>query len=286
MKNKFLILIILAVFTGLIIMVWKYQKTIISQKKIKNTEIKITPTPTPILTQIPIKKETFEEINKKYGPCIKINVLTYHHIQKIAEAAESDKNLTVDTEMFRKQMQYLKDKNYSIIGMEDLQNFLENGINLPAKPVLITVDDAYDDNYLEMFPILKEFGFKATIFTPTGLVDNTRYLSWQKIEEMKNSGLIYFGNHTWSHHGSNGTTELQDKEIGLADKQLTEKKLNLCKVFAYPYGKPSLNAEKALEQLGYKIAFTTTRGNLACKGQSLEIPRIRIGNTQLNNYGL
>lgn len=284
MKTKFLILIILAVFTALLIVVWKYQKIIIPQEKAKNTEIKITPTLTP--TQIPIKKDTFNEKNKKYGPCTKINVLTYHHIQKISKVSGGDKNLTVDTEMFRKQMQYLKDKDYSVIGMEDLQKFLENGINLPAKPVLITVDDAYDDNYLEMFPVLKEFGFKATIFTPTGLVDNTRYLSWQKIEEMKNSGLIYFGNHTWSHHGSNGTTELQDKEIGLADRQLTEKNLNLCKAFAYPYGKPSLNAEKALEQLGYKIAFTTTYGNLACKGQSLEIPRIRIGNAQLNNYGL
>lgn len=287
MKIKLWILIILTGIMALTTVFWRTKKIVFkkdSQKQTEKTEIKITPTP----TQVPAKKEiSFEEINKKYGPCERINVLMYHHVQNLKDVKSAgDKNLTVDTEMFRKQMQYLKDKAYSVIGVEDLKNFLEKGIGLPAKSVLITADDAYDDNYLDMFPILKEFGFKATIFTPTGLVDNPRYLSWQKIEEMKNSGLIYFGNHTWSHHNSSGTIELQDKEIGLADKQLAEKNLDNCKVFAYPYGKPSQNSEKALEQLGYKMAFTTTHGNLVCKQQNLEIPRIRVGNAQLNSYGL
>lgn len=296
MKTKSKLILLATVGTILIILsfLWGFKKIKSKiEKHIKNipteqTAPTIVPTILPNITATPSAKVlTFEEMNKLYGPCEKISVLMYHHIANLKEiTSQAEKSLTVDTENFRKQMQYLKDKSYSVIEINDLKNFLENGTKLPAKSVLITADDAYDDNYLNMFPILKEFGFKATIFTPTGLVDNQRYLNWQKIEEMKNSGLVYFGNHTWSHHNSAGTIELQKKEIGTADTQLSEKNLNVCKAFAYPYGKPSLNAEKILEELGYKIAFTTTHGNLVCKKQSLEIPRIRVGNAQLSNYGL
>jgi len=65
---------------------------------------------------------------------------------------------------------------------------------LPKKPVLITLDDAYEDNYFNAFPILKEFNFPALFLPPTGLVNNPDYLNWMKINQMR--GLVYFGQHT------------------------------------------------------------------------------------------
>jgi peptidoglycan/xylan/chitin deacetylase (PgdA/CDA1 family) len=78
--------------------------------------------------------------------------------------------------------------------MTELKNFFSGGPNLPKKPVMITIDDGYKDNYEVMYPILKEFGMKANIFVATGLLNNPGYMSWDDLNQMKD--LVYFGNHT------------------------------------------------------------------------------------------
>jgi len=211
----------------------------------------------------------------------------FHHIESGAEAKLNHQtSLAVTPEFFAKDMEYLKTHGYTTIFPRDLVNFFDNSVPLPKKPVMITLDDAYEDNYVNAYPILKQYGFKATIFTPTGLVQNPEYLSWQQIAEMGGSGLVYFGNHTWSHHSSAGTLAVQDKEISLADSQLTEKGQNPDKIFAYPYGNPSVDAENILTKYGYKMAFTTVPGNVMCKGKRFTLPRTRMGNAELNHFGL
>jgi peptidoglycan/xylan/chitin deacetylase (PgdA/CDA1 family) len=242
--------------------------------------------PTPTLTPSP-KSVSFEDLNKKYGPCVRLPVLMFHHIESEAEAKLNHQtSLAVTPEHFTGDMEYLKTHGYTTIFPKELINFFDNGIPLPKKAVMITLDDAYGDSYTNAYPILKQYGFKATIFTPTGLVQNPGYLNWEQIKEMSGSGLVYFANHTWSHHNSAGTLAVQEKEISLADGQLAEKGLNNDKVFAYPYGNPSIDAEKILTKYGYKLAFTTVHGNISCEGKRLTLPRIRIGNAALSSYGL
>lgn len=209
----------------------------------------------------------------------------YHHIQTAEQAKKRGQGgLSVDPAWFQKQMEYLKTKGYSVITMKQLIGFFDSGINLPAKPVMITLDDGYEDNFTEAWPILKSYGYIATIFTPTGLVNNPDYFSWSQMSEMK--GNIYFANHTWSHHSSSGSKEVLEKELDIADKQLSEHGFNEDKVFAYPYGKSSENDKIALKKYGYKLAFTTTHGSLQCKGKRYDLPRIRVGNASLSSYGL
>jgi peptidoglycan/xylan/chitin deacetylase (PgdA/CDA1 family) len=236
----------------------------------------LSPTPTPI---------TVEGMNQSYGPCAKVNVLMYHHIQEEETAKKNGQTgLTVTPEFFRKHLQYLKDNGYSVITMAELKNFFNGGVALPKKAVMITIDDGYKDNYEKAYPILKEFGMKATIFTATGLLNNSGYMTWDDLNQMKD--LVYFANHTWSHHSSAGTKEKLTEEITRADKQLSEHGLNPNKIFAYPYGNPGKTAEDILKANGYEIAFTTVHGNILCKGKSLELPRIRVGNASLKSYGL
>lgn len=236
----------------------------------------LIPTPTPI---------SFEEMNRMYGPCVRINVLMYHHIQPEEEAkTKNQSSLTVTPDFFRQHLQYLKDRNYSIITGKDLIDFFNGNKTLSGKLAMITLDDGYQDNYKYAFPILKELGVKATVFASTGLMNNPDYLTWEEIKEM--NGVIYFGNHTWSHHSAAGSREEEEKEISLADGQLSEKGLNEYKVFAYPYGKTNVDAINILETKSYNLAFTTKSGNIMCKAKSLELPRIRVGGVLLSNYGL
>ena len=289
-NNKLLMVIVVGIALGVLID-WvrfdvKINKKIVEERKIIN-EVKPTVVATATPTKAPIKQMSFSEMNKIYGPCAKVPVLMYHHIQTAKEASvKRQTGLTVTPEDFRKNLEYLKSNNYTVVSLSDLVAFFDSGKDLPVKAVVITLDDAYEDNYSQMWPILKEFGFKATIFIPTGLIQNPDYLSWNQMKEMSSAGLIYFGNHTWSHHSSSGTSEVLEKEISLADTQLAEHGENQSKIFAYPYGNPSSGAKVVLQKLDYKIAFTTVHGSIQCKGKRYELPRIRVGGSNLKTYGL
>ena len=253
----------------------------------------ITPTP-PVPTVSPMPEPTqtpkplsFQEMNNIYGPCAKVFVLMYHHIQTEKEAAKKkETSLTTYVDYFEKQLQSLKEKNYSVISPKELIDFFDGKNTIPAKAAILTFDDGYSDFYTFAFPLLKQYGFKGTVFVPTGLVDNTRYLTWIQIEEMKSSGLIYFANHTWSHKAVIKNTDDSLKEIQTADIQLKDRGLNQDLVFAYPYGSHDVTSENILRQLNYKLAFTTSYGVYQCTKSSLSLPRVRAGNKTPQQLGL
>lgn len=174
-----------------------------------------TPTPTPSPTPTP-KPLTFTEMNALYGPCVQLPTLMYHHVQtKETAVANKQTSLTVNTEIFKTQMQYLKDKNYNVLTMNDLINFFDSGASVPKHSVLLTFDDGYQDFYSDAFPILNSLGFHATVFTSTGLINNPGYLNWDGISEM--NGTIFFANHTWSHKNMMTQTPIMQNEISMAD---------------------------------------------------------------------
>lgn len=277
------------VFVGLSIFIYKKDKKIdshnfvpVKQQITAVPTISITPTATP--TPKPL---TFAEMNQLYGPCVSVPILMFHHVQDLKTAEEEGHlSLTVGIEYFKKDLEYLAAKGYTTITPADLIAFFDNGIKLPAKPVMLTFDDGYADNGTEMFEALKTANMKAVIFIPTGLMDNPGYLSWEKISEMKGSGLVYFGNHTWSHRNVGGSLSVIEYEAKTADTQLNDHGLNADKVFAYPYGVENGQAVKLLKSMDYKLAFTTVYGRVQCAKKRYELPRIRIGNAPLSSYGL
>jgi peptidoglycan/xylan/chitin deacetylase (PgdA/CDA1 family) len=252
-----------------------------------------TPTATPTPTQIPTptpsptpRPLSFSEMNLLYGPCAYVPVLFWHHIQDMGKAKElGHAQLTVATDVFRNQMQYLRDHGYTTIRPEQLIAFFDTGVPLPPKPILLTVDDGYDDFASDAAPIIREFGFQITIFLPTGLLNNPGFMSWDTVSQL-GTGNFYFANHTWSHHNVNATEAIDEREITTADTQLSQRGLNPAKVFSYPYGFSNNYAIGILERLGYKLAFTTYPGSVQCAKHRFTLPRTRIGNGSLSAYGL
>ena len=80
----------------------------------------------------------------------------YHSI-----SYEKGNILRVSKENFRKQMKYLKDNNYTTLTLDELYNYMKTGKIVPKKPIVITFDDGYKDNYTNAYPILKEFRIKS-----------------------------------------------------------------------------------------------------------------------------
>lgn len=222
-----------------------------------------------------------------YGPCKWVPVLMYHHVNSFTGQEKTSSSLTVSTAMFTAQMDYLSQKGYQPVTLALVLDSLAGGAQLPPKPIVITFDDAYADNFYEAFPILRAKNFPFTIFIPSGLIQSgPDYLTWEQVREMKGSGLLTLGNHTWSHLSLTGKTKEKIKEeISLAQGQITIYGGEPPAFFAYPYGNSNGLVAEILGELGFKGAVITAY-RPQCLKDPYHLGRIRIGSAPLSNYGL
>lgn len=187
-----------------------------------------------------------------------IPVLNYHQIN------DTEKNaLTVNTEQFEAQMKYLSENGYTTITPADMLDAWENGTKLPEKPVIITFDDGYLDNYNHAFPILEKYQLKATIFLISDYVNTyPNYLTWSAVQDMQESGLIDFESHTLSHEELTKAPSLDEaKHQLIGSKQAIEWNLGKQVNFiAYPCGEYDADIEQATKDADYRAAFTVNYG--------------------------
>lgn len=215
-----------------------------------------------------------------YGPCRNVPILMYHHI------GEDANWLFVSKETFVGQMDYLTQKGYQTVTLIDLVASLQSGQILPPKPIILTFDDGYRDFYENAYPVLKAHNFKATIFAISQHVGGSAYVTWEQLREMVGSGLVTVGDHTLSHPSLPILSEERLKDEIVSAKNILEAQLGTTiNVFSYPYGGSNGEVEKILKESAFMAAVTTKRG-LSCAKLPYELPRIRIGNAPLSNYGL
>lgn len=226
-------------------------------------------------------------MNQLYGPCIHLPVLYYHHVEpKEVSDLNRRRSLAVTPEEFEAHLHYLTEHGYTSIFPADLINFFDSNTPLPPKAVLLTFDDGYSDMFTHAFPLLQKYYIKAALYLPTGLLTNPGYLNWDQISQMSNSGLIYFGNHTWSHKSTKTNLTALEFEITTATTQLAERNLNNPPTFVYPYGSVGNEAIPVLTKYNYKLAFTTHSGSVMCKQLRFLLPRIRATFKPLSTSGL
>ena len=241
-----------------------------------------------------IEKKYFElYVNKKK---YEIPVIMYHRVINKSEN-EGIYGTYIYEDIFRKHLQYLKDKNYTVITFKDLDKIgWRNRFEKGKKYIILTFDDGYKDNYDLAFPILKEFDFKATIF----LMGKSAYNEWdvkaggerkfslmsvEMIKEMQDYG-IEFGAHTFNHPKLN-TLSNEEIEYQIVDvkKPLEEKIGKEIITFAYPYGILNDYAKKMTKKAGYTFALATDSGSVCLSDDLYQIRRIAIfPNTNLFSF--
>lgn len=277
-KNNLILLTMCVLLTfGIITVIFLGQSSIkakASSNKINNSS-KIVPAETKDVT-----KEDSQEKDKSRFDGIKLTdadigipILCYHSISE-----SKDNELLLSPEKFKSQLKYLKDNGYTPITMDELYNFLKNNKSIPEKSVVITFDDGYRDNYTTAFPILKEFGFKATVYVISNFVENDLYMTKAQIKEMSDWG-IDIESHTDNHEDLSKLTLDQQYETMKKSKEQLETILSKkVDYIAYPFGKFNANTRKAAEKAGYKLGFSLA-GGLADKGDNAyNIDRLYISN--------
>lgn len=215
-----------------------------------------------------IETEEFTDISK-----VSIPVLMYHSINDNAP----DNNLVIPPDQFKKQMKFLKDEGFNTLDLNELYYYLKTGKSVPKKAVAITFDDGYVDNYKYAYPVLKEYGFKATIFMITDNVDkHPNFLTSTMLKEMS-SNNISIQSHT-VHHVELNTLPYDEQLKELKDsKEFLDKLLHQnTNMICYPVGRFNDDTIKAAENAGYKLGFTTKPGYGKLDEGSFSIHRVRI----------
>ncbi len=180
-------------------------------------------TPAPALTPSPIPTGAANAAKPKKT----VPILYYHSINDNITGIEE---LFVSPSEFEKQMNFLKKNNYNIITFDQLDKAasIEN-------PVIITLDDGYEDNYFNAYPILKKNNFKATIFLCSDFIDKPSILKTTQIKEM--TDLINFQGHSISHPDLRTLSRDEIEKELFVSKEIIEgitgQKVD---VFAYPTG--------------------------------------------------
>ncbi len=201
----------------------------------------------------------FNKGGLKSGGFQTVPVLAYYSFSK-----NKPSKIAITQDDFKAQMKYLKENGYHVITLDQLLGFLDYQEQIPEKSVAITFDDGWISVYDIAFPILKEYGFPATIFIYTDFIGGGKAMSWKQIKELSEAGFD-IQCQTKTHRN---LTVLKKKgsfkkyfnslEMEISyPKKLIKKKLNKeCKCLAYPYGLTNNLVIAMLKKHGYRAAFT------------------------------
>ncbi|MCF8231127.1 MAG: polysaccharide deacetylase family protein [Bacteroidales bacterium] len=202
-----------------------------------------------------------------------IPIFAYH---RFGDSRYPSTNIEMD--VFKKQLRYLEENNYSVMTLGNALKAIDNN-NLPKNPAILTVDDGYLSFFENAFPVLKEYGYPATIFINTSYVGNKSYMNWSQLEKLHEAG-IEIGNHSHAHPhfvNSDDPVEAFEDDVSRA-QELFKKHLGFKpEVFSYPYGEYTRKLADKAENMGFIAATAQRSGVLGASTYRFAIPRFPMG---------
>ena len=185
-------------------------------------------------------------------------------------------------EAFDAQMAYLKAHDYRVIPLTDLIAFIQGRKPIPHRALVITIDDGHKSAYTIAYPILRKYGFPATLFVYTDFIGSHEGLSWQEMQEMVASNLIDIQPHSKTHTnlGLQKPTESNvayaqrvEKEILLPSRQIQQHLKLPMHTFAYHYGDANDVVIAHLQEQRYHLNVAPTKPWSPCKPHTVRQPR-------------
>jgi peptidoglycan/xylan/chitin deacetylase (PgdA/CDA1 family) len=196
-------------------------------------------------------------------------ILMYHAIES-PDIRKDKMCLAVPRETFRMHMQYLKENGFRVVGLLELADRITNNSPIPDKTVAITFDDGFKSILTNALPILKEFGFPATLFVNIYFVERKlpenlywhgwETLSWHEIRSLYGAGMS-IGSHGVTHRRLAGLNEKELKNEIADSRELIEKNINSrIYAFCYPHGAFNNKVKKVLSDNGFRYACSGIEG--------------------------
>jgi len=211
------------------------------------------------------------------SPAADVPVIMYHRIS--ASNGALGKFVITPTEM-ESDLKYLRDNGYATVFVADLLLFVNSGVPLPEKPIMLTFDDGYHSDWRYLRPLLEKYDMKAVCsiigrftdeYSASSQPINFPHLTWPQITEMTAGGHFEFQSHTYDLHKSTGTRRHKDESEAAYDarvggdfdrsRQRAEEMLgHSFPALTYPFGIMSRDSEKLARAHGFVCTISCDDG--------------------------
>lgn len=214
------------------------------------------------------------QAEKKSG--VPLPIVMYHSVLR---EARFQGNYTVSPETLESDFAWLQKNGYHAVVVRDLLNYVNGQTPLPEKPIMITFDDGFYNNYYYAYPIAEKYQTKIVI-SPVGCYTdqftggdadhpNYSYLTWGEVEEMADSGLVEIQNHSYNLHATKGrygaqklrwesTASYQSalrKDLEKMQAEMLEHTGQAPTAFVYPFGAVSKESIPVLKEIGFQASM-------------------------------
>lgn len=220
-------------------------------------------------------------------------VIMYHSV-----LPESRTAFTLSTEELEKDFKYIKEKGYRTVTANELIAFTEGKGVLPEKPIMLTFDDGYYNNFVYVFPLLEKYDLKCVVAIVGAFSDSKdnregkpqslkySHINKYQIKEASEGNRVEIQHHSYSLHSygkarkgiriNKGESYEEYKNMLTEDTlKLNEWLLKNCQIvptaYFYPFGAWCKEGYEILKELGFKATFGVEAGlNKIKKGTELK----------------
>ncbi len=208
-----------------------------------------------------------------------VPILVYH---RFGPALADD--MTVTTPVFEGQLALIERGGYRVLPLKGLLAALgDSNASLPARSVVLTIDDGHRTVYTDLFPLILRHRLRVTLFIYPSAISNAPYaLTWEQLAEMKASGLVDVQSHTFWHPNFDVERKrlapdayehfVQDQFA--KSKAILERRLGgSIDLLAWPFGIHNEQLAQWAGQAGYRAAFTIERRPTSRADDIMALPR-------------
>jgi peptidoglycan/xylan/chitin deacetylase (PgdA/CDA1 family) len=187
---------------------------------------------------------------------VRVPVVMYHEIGDGPDAN------WLEEKRFAEQVRWLAQNGYRAVTLSEAYDYVRGAKKPPAgaKPIALTFDDGYASFYTKAVPLLRRYGFAATVCVITGQVGRGNHVTWGQLKKLAAAGFEV-ASHTASHPDLRyvGKKRLAAEVAG--SKKILEERLGVpVRFFCYPAGKYNAAVLRAVREAGYAGALTTKPG--------------------------
>jgi peptidoglycan/xylan/chitin deacetylase (PgdA/CDA1 family) len=192
-----------------------------------------------------------------------VPILCYHRF------GPKSSQLAVTPAAFEAQMDFLARNGYRVLPLARVIGFLERGESIPRKSVVLTIDDGFRSTYEVAYPVLRKYGFHATVFLYSDFVGAPDALTWPQMKEMEASGLVSIQPHSKTHANltlrlaGESDAKYRDRmraEVDTPIRAIQEHLATGSEAYAFPYGDVNETVVDLLKRQGVRAGVTVTPG--------------------------
>lgn len=219
----------------------------------------------------------------------RLPILMYHRVAP--SGRDATRRFRLHPDDFEAQLRHLRERGYRSITLEQWRAATARRATVPARSIILTFDDGYADFPTYALPLLRRYGFQATIFVVTDLVGGTNVwdeaqgetielMDWPTLLELGDHG-VELGSHSATHRPlvSLPAAELT-RDLCRSRACLHERTGVPVRSIGYPFGLSDAGVRAIAAACGFHFGVTTDEWQASYGDDLLRLPRLEVRGTQ------